>query len=456
MKKTLDVFCEIPCLTERSALLNGSSLQKKWFKNADKRIIAQYLQKFTAYNADLFHFLGITPVILGTDQNIALAFRSSEFIGSIPLRSSDNGTQIGDFIVTPRFSGNNRFEDYIEILNLLGAEISPQIIDSLPLASGTIFRPPLYLEAIRFISALETLLKTSWKKFDQIEKTENAPNGNTNWTKYSNNEFKIENKLKFPNRKNILSEFHQEYAEIRYTYDLCRRELLSSNTPSKTKNAIKSKLAFIDEKMYLHKACETTYLKIKTSDSLAVKSCKEIGNKILLFKLTDCTAWRVNFSDVFEKFVQYIFKEVSHETGARLFSNFKIPSKGQHLFSWELKHLEPDAIYQKDNSLIFIDAKYKSNLYNKHSLSEDLKNEYRHDLHQILAYSSFSSTKIKYGFLCYPSDNIEIKQTKFNNSINGVDNIIFICGIPLKKEKIKDVKNLIIDTLSRSPNINKL
>ena len=448
MKKPLDIFCEIPCLTERSSLLSGSSLQKKWFKAADKRIIAQYLQKFAEYNADLFRFIGVTPIIIGTDQNVSIAFQSAEFIGSIPLRSSDNGTQIGDFIVMPRFSGNNRFEDYIEILNLLGSEISPQMIDSIPLASGTIFRPPLYLEAIKFISALEVLLKTSWKKFDNIEKTESVPNGNTNWNKYASNEFKIENKLRFPNRKNVLSEFHKEYAEIRYVYDLCRKELLSTNTPSKTKNTIKSSIDFIEEKMYLHKACETTSMNLKTSDSLAIRNCKEIGNKILNFKLTDCTAWRVDFSDVFEKFVQFIFKEVARETGGLLFSNFKISSIKQHKFSWELKHLEPDAIYQKDETLVFIDAKYKSNLYNKHSLSEILKNEHRHDLHQILAYSSFSNTTIKHGFLCYPSNDIEIKVTTFNNSINETHNNVYICGFPLKKEKINDTKKLLINTLS--------
>ena len=37
MTKSLDVFCEIPCLTEQSRQLSGIVLQKKWFKSADKR-----------------------------------------------------------------------------------------------------------------------------------------------------------------------------------------------------------------------------------------------------------------------------------------------------------------------------------------------------------------------------------------------------------------------------------
>jgi hypothetical protein len=75
MNKPLDIFSEIPCLTEKSTLLNGLALQKKWFKSADKRIIGQYLQKFIEYNSTLFGFLGVQPIIVGTDQNTSFAAR---------------------------------------------------------------------------------------------------------------------------------------------------------------------------------------------------------------------------------------------------------------------------------------------------------------------------------------------------------------------------------------------
>jgi hypothetical protein len=151
MTQSLDVFCEIPCLTERSKSLKGIALQKKWFKAADKRIMGQYLQKFIVYNKRYLDFLGVSPFITGSDQDISICFRSSNFIGAIPLRSPDTGKQIGDFVVTPKFSGKDRYSDYIKIVNLLKREINPETIDSKPLASGRIFQPPLYLEAFKFI-----------------------------------------------------------------------------------------------------------------------------------------------------------------------------------------------------------------------------------------------------------------------------------------------------------------
>lgn len=125
MNNSLDIFCEIPCLTEQSRLLRGIALQKQWFKSADKRVIGQYLQKFISYNYESFDFIGATPQIIGSDQNVSIAFRTSNYVGTVPLRSPDTGKQIGDFVVVPRYGEKDRYEDYIEILNLLGNEISP-------------------------------------------------------------------------------------------------------------------------------------------------------------------------------------------------------------------------------------------------------------------------------------------------------------------------------------------
>ena len=166
------------------------------------------------------------------------------------------------------------------------------------------------------------------------------------------------------------------------------------------------------------------------------------------FNLVDSTAWRVDFSDVFEKFVQYIFKEAAKETGGRVYSNFKFRSRTSKDYAWELKHIEPDAIFQKENLLVFIDAKYKSNLYNKFDQSEILKEEHRRDLHQIMAYSSFSRTDTKYGFLCYPSDQIEIKSIRYRNGINETTMTIIILGVPLRKDSIKETKRLLINELN--------
>jgi len=445
----MNVFCEIPCLSEKSKSLNGFALQKKWFKKADKRVIGQYLQKFIDYNSELFKYLGVQPIISGTDHNTSLFFRTSEFIGSIPLRSSDTGKQIGDFVVTPRFSGQNRYEDYIEILNLLDSQITPDAIDSLPLVSGRNFRPPLYLEAVKYIGLLEKLTKESWRKFDNIEKSQPNPSSQVDWNKYALNEAKVENRIIYPSRVNVLNQFHNEYSEIRYVFDLCKNELNSPNTPLRIKSTMKSKLISLEEKLYNHKPKNTNQIIIRYSDSLLVKECKKIANKILNKDLSNSTAWRVDFSEVFEKFIQHIFREVSREMGGKLFDNYRFKSKASKRFAWQLNHLEPDAILYNEDITIFIDAKYKSHMYNKFDQSDKLKEDHRHDLHQILAYASFDKSSFKNGFICYPSNNTEIEVISYQNNINETINNIYLCGIKFNIDGVKEAKLALIKEINR-------
>lgn len=449
MHKSLDIFYQIPCLTESSTKLTGTAIQKKWFRVADKRIMGQYLQKFVSYNQKSFDFLGVKPFIVGNDQHVEIGFQSSHYIGAIPLRSSDTGKQIGDFLVVPRFMGKSIFEEYVDIINLLGTDLKIDFLDSLPLASGKNFRPPLYLEAVKFIHALEKLVKIPWRKFTNKEIVKDEPLGQVNWNKYIQNEYKVENKLKYPVRQNLLTELHSEYAQIRYVFDICSESLSANTTPIKIKSAVRSKLDFINSKMKFHKPQKTSEIQIHHADSMVIKECKAIANRILKHQLVDSIAWRVDFNEVFEKFVQHIFKEYAKESGGQIFTNFKFRSNKSKSFSWELKQLEPDAILKKDTIDVFIDAKYKSHLYNKYDQSEKLKEEHRKDLHQILAYNSFSNGLVKYGFLCYPANDVECKHIDYHNSLNDTQNKIFILGIPLSKSIIPRVKEVLMKEFDR-------
>lgn len=444
MIKPLDIFCEIPCLTERSSILNGLTLQKKWFKSADKRHLGQYLQKFVAYNAESFSFLNIEPFLVGTDQNVSIYFRTSEFIGSVPLRSPDNGKQIGDFVVSPRYGGKGRYEEYVEILSLLETDISPQFLSSLPLASGRVFQPPIYLEAVKFINLLNEIVRRPWRKFDRVEKFLSEPKGQINWKKYAERESQVENRVRFPTGINILSEFHREYAQIRFVFDLCKNELLSGNTPIKVKLSFRSKLKYLEQHLYGHFPLETKSIPIRFSDAPLIKNCKVQANNILKYRFVEGVAWKVDFAEVFEKFVQYIFKEVAKEVGGHLFNNPRFKGYSSKLNTWRLNYIEPDAVFQKRNFLIYIDAKYKSHLFNRSSASEELKAEHRRDLHQILAYTAFNSTSMKYGYLCYPAKEISVEEIKYISAINHTDVKVKLVGLPMKKDIIGDAKRILI------------
>jgi hypothetical protein len=449
MKKSNDIFCELPCLTEQSKLFSGIELQKTFFKNADKRLIGQTLQKFVNYNAKSFEFLGVTPSIVGIDQDIALCFRTSAFVGTIPLRAPDTGKQIGDFVVVPRFIARDRYADYVEILTLLDNQIEPQFIESLPLKSGYHFRPPLYLDAVKYIDCLTELTKTHWQKFARVEKVAQAPVGQVNWNKYIANQFKVENQQRYPIATNVMTEFHAEYAQLAYVFGLCKNEINSPRTPVSLQLRIKRKLEALEEKLYFHRPLKTDHLIEKQSDLPIVKRCKQQANRVLSFQANTGTAWRVDFSDVFEKFVQHIFTTVAQKIGGSFFSNYRFGRDSKQLHTWELRYLEPDGIFKKGDGLLTIDAKYKSHLLNKASSSEQLKTDYRHDLHQILGYASFDTCAEKQAILCYPSTQLEVTETVYLNRINQTKIKIKILGVPLRADVIHEAKRFVIENVFR-------
>lgn len=448
-KTAEDIFCEIPCLTERSASLSGLELQKKWFRGSDKRYLAEALQKFISYNKELLEFLGVTPIITGHDKDVGLSFRTGQYVGTIPLRAPDTGKQIGDFVVVPRYtSQRDRFGDYVQILNLLEHRIEPQFVDSIPLASGRNFRPPLYFEAVLYVKELAAFTKRAWRGFKSVQEIQSHPSGRINWELYVEHEHDPRRRLKFPSRRNILSESHPEYQQLKYVYELALAEILAPGTPSRIKATASAAISYLDKRLYDMLVVRTRAIQMRLSDPPAVKSIKEAAERVLQKDAQQGKAWRVDFSEVFERFVQYIFQQVSKEIGGVLFENVRFRTHGEHLPLWALSHLEPDAVLRKDEHLFFIDAKYKAHLFNRTSDSEYLKGEYRHDLHQVMAYSSFDTAEEKHVFLVYPSSSPDLETVDFGSPVSQGKTKVAMVGVPLDASFIEEAKRLILQVIA--------
>src|SRR5947209_12252993 len=97
------------------------------------------------------------------------------------------------------------------------------------------------------------MLSRPWRKFDSVEVVRREPFGQINWRKYIQYENKAENKLRFPIRKNILSELHPEYGQIRFVFDICNKELLSPNTHQRGQTTFRSRLTPIEKRLYIHR-----------------------------------------------------------------------------------------------------------------------------------------------------------------------------------------------------------
>jgi hypothetical protein len=429
------------CLIEDPKKLSALTIHKRWFNGLDKRYTSQAFQKFLDYNKESFNFLGVIPVLEGSDSDLLISFKSSAYVGSVPLRSPENGKLMGDFQVFPRYvNSTNKFEEYISLIDIIGKEVQPEFNDSLELTTTFGFTPPRYLEAIKFIDLLSKLIDKPWQKFNLQNIL--SPNfaGNINWKKYIEDDYNPQNKFRVPASISALSEDHLEYSKIKYVFELAKADILNKKTPLKIQCEQLFKINRIENKLNLFKPIQTKGLKIHQVDNLLVREAKKQANIILNYRTNTKLAWRVDYSSVFEKSVQYIFKELANEIGGSSLNNFFIPRKGKKYNGFELLRLEPDIVFSKDKTLYFIDAKYKAHLFNRLSTSQFLKEEYRKDLHQILAYSSFSSSETKEVFLCYPSNKEVITKSNYFNPLSNNQSIVYVVGIPLTRESFALIK----------------
>jgi 5-methylcytosine-specific restriction endonuclease McrBC regulatory subunit McrC len=149
----------------------------------------------------------------------------------------------------------------------------------------------------------------------------------------------------------------------------------------------------------------------------------------------------------FERYVQFVIQRVAFTKGARFSTNPKYPVNGRRP-AWALKYIEPDMIIDKGNVQYIIDAKYKAHMMDLSKDSEYLKEKFREDLHQVLAYSSFGGNDNKNVMLVYPSSTEVIKrELTISSSINSYSCSVYLVGIPLRKstheETIKRLSEII-------------
>jgi 5-methylcytosine-specific restriction endonuclease McrBC regulatory subunit McrC len=99
-------------------------------------------------------------------------------------------------------------------------------------------------------------------------------------------------------------------------------------------------------------------------------------------------------------------------------------------------------MYRGDIQYI-IDAKYKSHMYNLNRIGEELKDSFREDFHQVLAYSSFAGNKQKHVMLIYPSNVFLSRKIDVYSGINGYSAKAYLVGISLKNSELEEtIKSL--------------
>lgn len=408
-------------------------LNRAW--GEDKRYPESAVQKFILRNTTIFDFLGITAKgeYVENDKYV-VKITTSKYVGCIPVLSPKTGLVCGNIIVSGRFG-----EDISELLSIVGTFVAPEFNEKFKLSSGSFIKPPLYFECQNYIDQYIEAKKYKWRKFESTEIIQATPKSSTRWDKYAENSHDPCNTLRYPNRCNVLSKEHKEWQELNYVLNISINEILSSRTPARSRTAYINKITKLKSTYDINSLPITTEIKVHMSDPMIIKNLKAVANRVLQNNICSQNAWRLDFAEFFERYVQYLFNCAARDKGARIVCNPHYNIRG-HRPVWSLKYIEPDIIIDKDNCQYIIDAKYKAHMYEINGESDILRDSFRSDFHQVLAYSSFSGNKKKNVVLVYPSDKFVCRNLDVVSCINGYYCNVYLIGIPLKKSELDETK----------------
>lgn len=410
-----------------------SALNKEW--GCDKRYGMDALQRFLFINKRAFDYLQVKAEIEVVGNAPFIKLHTSQFAGSVPMMSPKDGKPCGDLCIGGRFG-----EDISELLSMIGDSFLPEYDETLPPLSSSMLEPPLYFECCNFIDKFIEVEKAHWRRFSVIDRIERIPTSGTQWNAYILNSYDPSKFFLYPNRTSKLTPLHDEFCQLLYVLQICFKELRKSQT------AIRSRMAYTNKIKRLQTKYDSSFVKVPSkefiehaSDPIAVKEAKQIANIILQNRRSQRRAWRIDYSKLFESYVQFVFGEIAKSSSARLICNPHYSVSGSRPV-WALHYLEPDLVIQMGDTQYVLDAKYKSHMFNQNDAGEILKDTFRHDLHQILAYCSFNTMTNKKSILVYPFVDFTLRKLRITSPLQKASADVYLLGLPLTKNKFEETK----------------
>lgn len=409
---------------------------KKWKGN--NRTFEPALQRFLYLNDECFRFLSISGRVKGENYQSALELSASNYIGAIPLLRPDSGTDFGVLSVVGRYG-----EHPEELISLIQDHIRPEYNYEWPLRIKPLISPPIFMECGMFIDKYLRVCQSNWNKFSNVLQRSPRIYGSTQWDEYA---IRIAvdpmERGQFVSKRNILSGNHLERHYLNYVCNLAIEILSGNYVPEPFKTEYGEKIVFLRTRLNKEASKKADQLIIHSSDSLLVKETKRLGNLILENRSGANYAWRMDYSEFFERFVQYILGETAKRRNFSIVANRRHSIRGAHP-NWGLSYLEPDIVLTSSEKTIIADAKYKSHIYNWNENTDDLYQAYRHDLHQVLAYTSLYKD-CSTAFLIYPFNSFRKEKIEVVGS-HPVD--VFLIGISLQRDSLDETINFLAELL---------
>lgn len=91
--------------------------------------------------------------------------------------------------------------------------------------------------------------------------------------------------------------------------------------------------------------------------------------------------------------------------------------------------------------------KYKAHMFNTSASTNGLRDSFRQDLHQVLAYSAFDSAKNKDVMILYPCNKFKSIPLSAISGYTNIRNKITLVGLPFNSKEIRNMINKLSETI---------
>lgn len=394
------------------------------------------ISRFISLNHRGFDYLGLQ--VYGEEEfSSDIRLERSRYCGVVPLFSADSGKAVGDLSVCGAYG-----EDIADIVSAIDGKVTVEFDPGLILTGNSSLTPPVYLECLRYIELFGEAAKARWTRFEVVNRQENRLRGMTDWNRYAARSLTDPGSaLSFPNRFNALTTAHPEWLNLSAILKYAVQTATAPSVPAAARLRVSTKLRRLQPFVSGAGQARPEIPAIHASDPVPVKKLKESGRLIMGCKSAWQCAWRVDQALLFEEYVQYLCESALKSLGAGLSRNPRVGISGYRA-PWTLSSLEPDAVAHLGSTTCIIDAKYKSHMYNGGAGEQGaLDDSFRHDLHQVLAYSAFmpQGRHSRCAMLIYPASHFKVYRQAFHSGILSQTDIrLHLVGLPFNSSAINE------------------
>ncbi len=374
------------------------------------QLAARLGDQFIKQNRRLANVLGVALGLEYDGRDVHLRVTSSNQVGAVPLVSPVTARNDFGLLVKPRFA----WDGIGPMLSRMGWRVAPAPL-KLPLLKRSERQVPRWVLASMILTRVAALLETLDRRFELVDEVRAAPRGSVQWGRYATEHLSRAQFLSVPCRFPDLRDDRLLLGAIRHTLQLQLQALEGQRGHGAFI------LRLIEWTQLLLQRVGRVPIHIPSSSSFALwhqrplrsdafldglQAIEWTVDERMLAGLSDLEGvpWRLPMDQFFESWVETVGGMAARATGGTIRSARQ--RQTTHAIQWQSgssrtqQSLMPDLWLEWPGTTLVIDAKYKAH-WDRFDL-EHVREEHRHDLHQVLAYAALASTPRVIACLAYP------------------------------------------------------